>query len=94
MEESRLQTVTWEVSFSYHSKRFPPSALLPIQDSSRHPQTTSLRQQALSTLGWWKMSLLIAGGLEPDDLEIFKTPPGRSPVQPALGDPASAGGLD
>jgi len=24
---------------------------------------------ALSTLGWWKMSLLMAGGLEPDDLE-------------------------
>jgi len=24
---------------------------------------------ALSTLGWWKMSLLTAGGLEPDDLE-------------------------
>jgi len=23
---------------------------------------------ALSTLGWWKMSLLMAGGLEPDDL--------------------------
>ena len=23
---------------------------------------------ALSTLGWWKMSLLIAGGLKPDDL--------------------------
>ena len=24
---------------------------------------------ALSTLGWWKMSLLMAGGLEPDDLQ-------------------------
>jgi len=24
---------------------------------------------ALSTLVWWKMSLLMAGGLEPDDLE-------------------------
>jgi len=23
---------------------------------------------ALSTLGWWKMALLMAGGLEPDDL--------------------------
>jgi len=23
---------------------------------------------ALSTLGWWKMSLLMAGGLKPDDL--------------------------
>jgi len=23
---------------------------------------------ALSTLGWWKISLLMAGGLEPDDL--------------------------
>jgi len=23
---------------------------------------------ALSTLGWWKMSLLMAGGLEPDGL--------------------------
>jgi len=23
---------------------------------------------ALRTLGWWKMSLLMAGGLEPDDL--------------------------
>jgi len=23
---------------------------------------------ALSTLGWWEMSLLTAGGLEPDDL--------------------------
>ena len=23
---------------------------------------------ALSTLGWWEMSLLMAGGLEPDDL--------------------------
>jgi len=23
---------------------------------------------ALSSLGWWKMSLLRAGGLEPDDL--------------------------
>jgi len=23
---------------------------------------------ALSTLGWWKMSLLMAGELEPDDL--------------------------
>ena len=23
---------------------------------------------ALSTLVWWKMSLLVAGGLEPDDL--------------------------
>jgi len=23
---------------------------------------------ALSNLGWWKMSLLTAGGLEPDDL--------------------------
>jgi len=23
---------------------------------------------ALSTLGWWNMSLLMAGGLEPDDL--------------------------
>ena len=23
---------------------------------------------ALSSLGWWKMSLLMAGGLEPDDL--------------------------
>jgi len=23
---------------------------------------------ALSTLGWWKESLLMAGGLEPDDL--------------------------
>jgi len=22
----------------------------------------------LSTLGWWKLSLLMAGGLEPDDL--------------------------
>ena len=29
---------------------------------------------ALSTLGWWKMSLLMAGGLEPDDLQ--------SPFQP------------
>ena len=24
---------------------------------------------ALSTLGWWKMSLLMAGGVEPDDLQ-------------------------
>jgi len=24
--------------------------------------------RALSTLGWWKGSLLMAGGLEPDDL--------------------------
>ena len=24
---------------------------------------------ALSTLGWWKMSLLMAGELEPDDLQ-------------------------
>ena len=24
---------------------------------------------ALSTLGWWKTSLLMAGGLEPDDLQ-------------------------
>jgi len=24
---------------------------------------------ALSNLSWWKMSLLMAGGLEPDDLE-------------------------
>ena len=24
--------------------------------------------EALSNLGWWKMSLLMAGGLEPDDL--------------------------
>ena len=24
--------------------------------------------EALSSLGWWKMSLLMAGGLEPDDL--------------------------
>jgi len=24
---------------------------------------------ALSSLGWWKMSLLMAGGLEPDDLK-------------------------
>ena len=24
---------------------------------------------ALSTLGWWKMSLLMAGRLEPDDLQ-------------------------
>jgi len=23
---------------------------------------------ALSNLGWWQMSLLMAGGLEPDDL--------------------------
>jgi len=23
---------------------------------------------ALSNLGWWKISLLMAGGLEPDDL--------------------------
>ena len=23
---------------------------------------------ALSNLGWWKVSLLVAGGLEPDDL--------------------------
>jgi len=23
---------------------------------------------ALSTLGWWEMSLLLAGGLEPDEL--------------------------
>jgi len=23
---------------------------------------------ALSNLGWWKMSLLMAGGMEPDDL--------------------------
>jgi len=23
---------------------------------------------ALSSLGWWKMSLLMAGGLEPDDI--------------------------
>jgi len=23
---------------------------------------------ALSNVGWWKMSLLMAGGLEPDDL--------------------------
>jgi len=23
---------------------------------------------ALSNLGWWKLSLLMAGGLEPDDL--------------------------
>jgi len=23
---------------------------------------------ALSTLGWWKMSLVMAGGLEPDEL--------------------------
>jgi len=23
---------------------------------------------ALSNLGWWKISLLVAGGLEPDDL--------------------------
>jgi len=26
-------------------------------------------------------------------LEIFKTPPGRSPAQPPVGDPASTGGL-
>jgi len=24
--------------------------------------------RALSSLGWWKMSLLVAGGLEPDDI--------------------------
>jgi len=24
---------------------------------------------ALSTLGWWKMSLLVAGGLEPDPFQ-------------------------
>jgi len=24
--------------------------------------------EVLSNLGWWKMSLLMAGGLEPDDL--------------------------
>jgi len=24
---------------------------------------------ALSSLGWWKMSLLMAGGLDPDDLQ-------------------------
>jgi len=24
---------------------------------------------ALSSLGWWKVSLLMAGGLEPDDLQ-------------------------
>jgi len=27
-------------------------------------------------------------------LEIFQDPPGQGPVQPAVGDPASAGGLD
>jgi len=27
-------------------------------------------------------------------LEIFQDPPGQGPVQPALGDPASAGELD
>jgi len=32
--------------------------------------------------------------LESPALEIFKTPPGCGPVQPAVGDPASAGGLD
>jgi len=32
--------------------------------------------------------------VESPSLEIFKTLPGQGPVQPALGDPASAGGLD
>jgi len=32
--------------------------------------------------------------VESPSLETFKTPPGRGPVQPAVGDPASAGGLD
>jgi len=31
---------------------------------------------ALSNLGWWKMSLLMAGGLEPDDLHgLFQPKP-------------------
>jgi len=29
---------------------------------------------ALSTLGWWKMSLLMAGGLEPDNVKVPSNP--------------------
>jgi len=32
--------------------------------------------------------------VESPSLEIFKNPPGQGPVQPAVGVPASAGGLD
>ena len=32
--------------------------------------------------------------VEPPSLEIIQDPPGQGPVQPAVGDPASAGGLD
>jgi len=41
---------------------------------------------ALSTLGWWEMSLLMAGGLEPDELS--------GPFQPKpFGDSAQPGSL-
>ena len=32
--------------------------------------------------------------VESPSLDIFKTLPGQGPVQPAVGDPASSGGLD
>ena len=32
--------------------------------------------------------------VESPSLEIFKNPPGQGPVQPTVGDPALAGGLD
>ena len=32
--------------------------------------------------------------VESSSLEIFRTRPGRGPLQPTVGDPASAGGLD
>jgi len=40
---------------------------------------------ALSTLGWWKMSLLMAGGLEPDDLQgHFQPKPFYDSIQASI----------
>jgi len=44
-----------------------------IKDSFHHPcsseiKVSTITPRALSTLVWWKMSLLMAGGLEPDEL--------------------------
>jgi len=40
---------------------------------------------ALSTLGWWKMSLPMAGGLEPDDLQgPFPPKPFYGSILPTL----------
>ena len=51
-------------------KKFFPMRRLP-REAVAAPSLAVLKARldgALSTLVWWKMSLLMAGGLEPDDL--------------------------